>query len=450
MPVNQQAMRGDTPRRRDDDRWSLLVAGDFAGPALGAEDRPVGADLAAAVDDADLALVNLEAPLRGDGEPIAKSGPVLHSTPATPAALADAGFDGVTLATNHTMDYGAAGMRATVAACEDAGLATVGVGADSEAATTPLVRDVGDVRVAVCNLCEREFGVATATDPGTAWVGAPEATAQIWAARDRADVVVVVAHGGVEFAPLPPAAHRDRLRRYADLGADLVVGHHPHVPQGAEVYADTPIHYSVGNFRFEMQGRPRTAVGYCPVATFEGSRLVDQHRLPVETTDGVVDVLPEGGRRGDLETYLDRASAVVADDETFTAHWQEVADRLFRRRYTAWLRRAVGASAGAVVRDPALLVDPDRIWDAAERRESLLVLLNLVRNESHRDLLETALAVRAGVATDHRTPTVRRTCRDLFRHTTSESPYDAPSFTRRLAVRAVSRLPGAGLLLRDR
>lgn len=428
-----------SPNDPPDRTWSMFVAGDFVGSGLDPDVVPLDHDLRGEVRSADVSIVNLESPLPGNGQSIAKSGPVLEASPSTPASLSDAGFDVATLANNHAMDYGVEGLEATTDACAAAGVETVGTGDDRQDAIEPLVAEVGGVRVAVFNVCEREFGVATATEPGTAWIGTPGLDERLREARAMCDVVVVVAHGGPEYAPLPSKIHRERLRGFAQRGADVVFSHHPHVPQGIERYRGTPIYYSLGNFRFEMGGRQLTDCGLGVELSFDGATLRDARVVPVATTDGVVHRLDDD-RRDRLQSYVDTASAVVADDARFAAHWQEVADRLFQYRYTTWLRRGVGASASVLFDDPWAAFSAERRWDPEERREDLLVLFNLLRNGSHRDVLETALGVRTGVVDDRRTDEVRATTRALFEGCWEDPPYDEPTGPERALTALRDRL----------
>jgi poly-gamma-glutamate synthesis protein (capsule biosynthesis protein) len=406
---------------------SVFLAGDFVGPSLARGRSPFGPRLGDRIDDADLSLVNLEAPIPDEDEPIDKSGPSLQSAPAVPDVLASAGFDAVTLANNHVMDYDVAGLERTLEACESAGLDTVGAGDSIGDAARPITVNCDGTSVAVVNVCEREFGIADETSPGVAWLGHPQARRQVRLAADAADVVVAVVHGGVEYVPVPPPNYARRLHELVRHGADAVVAHHPHVPQGAEYVDGAPVYYSLGNCYFEMDGGTATRCGLGVELQVSDGRLLTDRALPLVLTEGTVEDLRDGTLREEVRNHVATASEMVADREAHLAHWQEVADRVFLGRYGSWFRRALGATGRSLLRDPFKYLRRDGLWDGTKRREELLVLLNLLRNESHRELVQTALEVRTGQCRDLRTRAVEDTVRDRLEWTSPRSLYDRPS-----------------------
>lgn len=396
--------------------WSLFFAGDSI---LEQADRSiVDGALADRITDADISIANLEAPVeRPDAEPIPKSGPALATAPGTPARLADVGFDVLTLANNHMMDYGASGLDETKTACATTGLATTGSGNDRSDSFQPVSIDVGPVTVAILSVCEREFGVATRTEPGTAWSDCPAALDAIHDADAGADVVIVVSHGGVEYVPLPPPKRRRRLQEFADTGADLVVGHHPHVAQGWQIHNDTPIFYSLGNFAFDRQSDgTNTSRGLAIEVTGVGDAVTGIDLVPVVVEDTVRELT--GDTKTSFHDYLDQSTWLLADEDRYEAHWQEVAVRIFYERYSNWLHTGLGEN---LVRARSNPNDPDAqrpLWNPDRRRAELLTLLNVVRNESHRAVITTALETFAGTRPDTRTDSVSVTVDELLEWTT--------------------------------
>ena len=426
----------------DEAAWSMLVAGD-------ATDRgdpsafSVSGPLAARIEAADLSLVNVEAPVRAGADPAPKSGPTLESSPALPAFLAGTGFDAATLANNHVMDYGATGLAATLDACRDADLATCGAGDDHEAALAPLERTVDGTDVAVINVCEREFGIAGADASGAAWLNHPSVDDRIRDAAAANDAVVVVAHGGVEGVPFSPPGRRARFREFVDLGADAVIGHHPHVPQGWETYDGSPIVYSLGNFLFEMSN-PSTRWGLAVELGFDGGTVVGADLLPVELVDGTLHPLGVGRSRNDHLSHLRRLAEITGDDDAHAAYWQETAERVFLARLGDALRGATGGTLLSALDDPGRYVRTDRTWDERKHRDEMLVLLNLTRNESLRAVIRTALELRTGTVEDSRTPAVRAEARQLLERTAEEPLYDRPHRARALAGALLSKFQREG------
>jgi poly-gamma-glutamate synthesis protein (capsule biosynthesis protein) len=426
----------------DGEPWSLAVAGDTTDKgdprALSVADP-----LADRLASADLALANLEAPVRSDADPVAKAGPTLESSREMPSILRSAGFDAATLANNHALDHGAEGLAATVAACDEVGLATCGAGETHDRALEPLERDVGGADVAVFDLCEREFGIADDDTPGAAWQNHPDVDERLASAVERHDAVVVVAHGGVERVPFSPPERRARFREFADLGVDAVVGHHPHVPQGWEVYRDTPILYSLGNFGFEMSD-PHTQWGLVADLQFRGGALAAVDVVPIVCEDGTVSELEAGPLREERLAYLRRVSEITADDDRFPAHWQEVAERLLLGRFGHALRKSAGGTVLSFAGDPVRYLRKNGLWDEEARRGEMLVLLNLVRNESLNAALRTGLELRTEKTTDERTPTSRSETRHLLEYATGEDLYERPHRARVLFHALVDKLRREG------
>ncbi len=171
--------------------------------------------------------------------------------------LVAAGFDIVSLANNHSGDYGKAAFSDMLGKLPGYGLTPLGGGLNRAAAHTPVIRKVHGTTLgflAYCEIQPQNFA-ATDTSPGHAWLEEASMRADIQAARPQADFLIVFQHWGVEYETVE-TSHQQALARAAiDAGADLVVGAHPHVIQPHEIYQGKPIIYSLGNFVFdEMWG----------------------------------------------------------------------------------------------------------------------------------------------------------------------------------------------------
>jgi poly-gamma-glutamate synthesis protein (capsule biosynthesis protein) len=162
-------------------------------------------------------------------------------------------FDAVSVANNHTGDFGKQAFAEQLGLLEGARLPFFGGGRDATAAHEPLLVERNGIRIALLGYVEfkpRSFE-ASASGPGVAWSGEDEQVLRdISAARRRADVVIPFMHWGWEDEGSPSPRQREFARRMIDAGAALVVGSHPHVTQGAESYKGRPIIYSLGNFVF--------------------------------------------------------------------------------------------------------------------------------------------------------------------------------------------------------
>ncbi|MCC6349904.1 MAG: CapA family protein [Candidatus Eisenbacteria bacterium] len=200
---------------------------------------------------ADLAFANLEFPVgeRAWVRP-GRADEFFHDA-GVPAALARAGFRVVSLANNHMMDCGERGLARTLDACRSAGLAAVGAGADLEAARTPARIEVRGVRVVVLAYATAGGDAATSGRAGVAPLEPELVAADLARWRPQADVLVVSVHWGSMYVDFPPPRVVGMAKSIAAAGADLVLGHHPHVLQGAARVGRTLVLYSMGDAVFD-------------------------------------------------------------------------------------------------------------------------------------------------------------------------------------------------------
>jgi len=212
-------------------------------------------------------MVNLETAVTTRGTPEPKT--YHFRAPATAFdAVKAAGLDLVSLANNHTLDYGQVGLADTLAAASAAGFPVVGAGANATAAYAPWVTTVKGVRIAI--LAFSQIGelsttwVATDTRPGIALAySQPQldrAVASIRAATSIADVVIVFMHWGQERNPCPIALQRTAAQAFANAGAKIVVGTHAHVMQGDGWLGQTYVAYGMSNFVWYINSQNDTGV----------------------------------------------------------------------------------------------------------------------------------------------------------------------------------------------
>lgn len=411
---------------------SILFSGDFylqAGSQVDAE--ILHPDLRARVGTSNLAVLNFEGAISSPGSsPIPKCGPHLKMEPRAAALAQELGFHAATLANNHSMDYGADGLKNTLRVLTAQGLQTTGAGLTcSEASRSLKVVLPGNQRVQILSFCEREFGIAQSGTAGVTWLHSPFAEDLIRQAKLASDVVIVCAHGGNEVMPLPSVQRREQLRSLVDAGADLVIGHHPHVPQGWEEWGVGTIFYSLGDFYFDsLDGHraPHRDWGYMAQAWLEGGHIGGIDIVPFERVGTAI--LPLGAAR-DAEAhllYLEHLASIVSSDR-LPAYWQTLAIDRFLRGYAAdvgglveW-KRTVDSSFVMRLRETRRwLSDIWSLWrpqyfsndrtpqsaPLPELQLRTLNALNLIRCESHRYAIETSLSVLAGDSEDLRTSAV--------------------------------------------
>lgn len=203
----------------------------------------------------DYCIVNFECPVTNGGEePIIKQGPNLQCSEKGMEAVKWVGFDCVTLANNHFLDYGEDGVKHTLEACKKYSVDTVGGGVNIHEASKILYKEIGGKTLAVVNCCEHEFSIATEDSAGSNPLNPIQQYYTIKEARTKADYILVIVHGGHEHYQLPSPRMQETYRFFIDAGADAVVNHHQHCYSGYERYNGKPIFYGLGNFCFDRKG----------------------------------------------------------------------------------------------------------------------------------------------------------------------------------------------------
>lgn len=201
---------------------------------------------------ADYSIVNFESCVESpQGRKIRKLGPHLCCPASSVDALKYAGFDCVSLANNHFRDFGDAAVRVSLDNFARVGLDTVGGGMNISEASATLYRKVAGRTLAVISCCEREFSIADNAHAGSNPLDPPVQAEAIAAARQNADNVIVIVHGGSEYFRHPTPRMVREYRSFIDAGADAVINHHQHCFCGWELYGDRPIFYGLGNFCFD-------------------------------------------------------------------------------------------------------------------------------------------------------------------------------------------------------
>jgi poly-gamma-glutamate capsule biosynthesis protein CapA/YwtB (metallophosphatase superfamily) len=215
------------------------------------------------LEAADIAAGNLETPITTRGTPAEDKQYVFRGSPEAISAIKDAGFDYLSLANNHTLDYGWQGLSDTMDYLDDAKLQHAGSGNDDKEAFAPAYIDSKGLTVGFVSVTRVVPEVSWKADrahPGVAEAYSPDrAVAAIKEAKQNANLVVVMVHWGEEKKDMPVAHQTDLAHRFVDAGADLVIGSHPHVLQGIEAYKGMWIAYSLGNFVFSTTALSKTS-----------------------------------------------------------------------------------------------------------------------------------------------------------------------------------------------
>ncbi len=251
----------------------------------------IGADLLALMRGADVTMINNEFPYTNDGTPTAGKQYTFHANPSSVRYLQDIGADAVSVANNHTYDYGETGLLNTLTTLESAGIAHVGAGRNLDEASHIVYYNVGDIKIALIASTDIEqmdnpdTKGATETEPGVfRSVDDTLLLQRIQQAKATGAFVVVFIHWGRESVTEPSWLPLEQAPQIAAAGADLIVGDHSHCLQKLDYVNGVPVIYSLGNFLFNSK-----TVDTCLLkATFDRNGLKKLQFIPAVQAGCVV------------------------------------------------------------------------------------------------------------------------------------------------------------------
>ena len=204
----------------------------------------------------DYSVVNLECSVTNDcsAKPIRKAGEALRNNDKVLDLARSMGFDAVTLANNHFADFGQSAVKESLELIESRNLDHVGAGINLCDSQKILYKTFNGINVAFINACEHEFTIATSTKGGCNPLNAISLYYSIMEAKQKAQNVIVIIHGGHEGYQLPSPRMQQLYHFFVDVGASVVVNHHQHCYSGYEIYKGCPVFYGLGNFSFDEKG----------------------------------------------------------------------------------------------------------------------------------------------------------------------------------------------------
>lgn len=281
------------------------------------------ADVKPIIEQADYSIANFEFPiLMGEGAPIPKCGPNLKGQSKSIDAIKYAGFNVCTLANNHILDQGEKCCIDTINLLNKAGIKTVGAGGNlTEAGAILYLHKDGKV-IGVINCCEHEFTIATDSSAGANPLNIVQQYHKIQEAKQKADYVIVIVHGGHEHFQLPSPRMQETYRFFIESGADVVVNHHQHCFSGYETYNGKPIFYGLGNFCFDngSSGHSIWNEGYMVMLEFQGSKI-DFNIIPYIQNNAII-----GVKLVAKDFYRDRINQlneIISNSDLLLTHYND-------------------------------------------------------------------------------------------------------------------------------
>jgi len=272
--------------------WTLLAIGDIQlSREVGAKINQFGVDypfqrITNLTQAADLTIGNLESPLTDGRSNADPNSMIFGAEIKSVEGLKNAGFDVLNLANNHFANQGQTGMDLTFQTLNQQGISYFGAGYNFDNAHHAQIKTIGKIKIALLGYTDSDVlptnSNATAAKPGVAAMDIEQVKIDIAKAKTQADLVVVSMHSGYEYTPNPNRRQIEFAHSAVTSGADLVIGHHPHVVQAIEDYKGKKIFYSLGNFIFDQPWSAETKQGLAVKLTFNGAALAKTELIPVK------------------------------------------------------------------------------------------------------------------------------------------------------------------------
>jgi poly-gamma-glutamate capsule biosynthesis protein CapA/YwtB (metallophosphatase superfamily) len=371
----------------------LVFLGDFC--AIDGVMPTLGTSLSELVSNADLVSMNLEGAITESGfSQLPKVGPGIGQPESVLRALKTWGVSLFVTANNHIMDFGQEGLQYTMMAAGE--VPTLGAGMSFEAAYQPHYSSINGIRIAILAFSEGQFGVllekSASVQAGYAWIDHPAARASILEARSKADYVIVQAHAGLEMVSLPLPEWRERYREFIDLGADLVVGHHPHVIQGSECYKGKTIFYSIGNFYMDfLVRRPQPGNGGVVVVDIDRNQIRSQ-LLPLHIEHGKVSLDTDEAAMRAYQALCEQ----LKNDKFYMAEIDRICEDSWQQIYSKYYEIALlglwpHPSLKKILRMVKLILKKLISLPRQSTNTNELMLIHNIRIESHRWVVDRAL-----------------------------------------------------------
>jgi len=365
---------------------SINICGDFYSDSSSLNENYFSDEIVELFKKSDLNIVNLECPVVNDkNKKIFKIGPHLSGSPFTFSYLRQINTGLVTLATNHLMDYGPEGLLHTLNLCKENSVSYVGAGLSLDEARKPFVFESDCTKISVLNFAENEWAIATENKSGANPLNIVNNVRQIRRAREISDIVLVIIHGGHEQYHLPNPRMVSQYRFYAENGASVVVGHHPHCISGFEVYNDVPIFYSLGNFLFTWKSvRESWYIGLILNLRIGKNAKTEWDLIPVKQAKNTFYLtLLDGIDKQNIMSDIDKYSMIISDEKLLSEMWESYVEK--------WYDEKIDLCS------PVQLFGNRRIINALRktglsrffrRKDHYANIFHNIRCESHYDLLK--------------------------------------------------------------
>lgn len=333
--------------------------------------------------NSELLMANLEFPIIDEGKGIAKAGPVLRGDNNYISIFKKSGFHVLGLANNHIKDCGEEGVKNTMALCKQNEISYVGAGENISKAKTPIIREINGWKIGIMAFAEQEFNIATEGEYGANYLDVYEDFDAIKTLKKEVDYLIILYHGGIEYYEYPSPLLQKRCRKMIDSGADLVTCQHSHCIGTTEKYNSGQVVYGQGNtlFGYKKENESWNEGLLLQICFGEKNIIPELRFIPVIANDTGIELMEETKADKRLKIFFDQ-SVVIRDREFIKRSWLE-----FCNKKKALYMPFIFGFNRILIHSNRML--KNRIVKGIFSKQKLRVVTNLIRCESHKEVLDT-------------------------------------------------------------
>ncbi|MCK5475692.1 MAG: CapA family protein [Candidatus Pacebacteria bacterium] len=276
---------GDIMLSREVER-KMINNGDFKYPFLKTAEK---------TKTGDIIFGNLETSII-NGRAIRNNEMVFRTDLRAVEGLVFAGFNVLSLANNHIMNFGRDGLESTIKTLDENNISHIGAGMSEEEIYKPVIKDIKGTKFAFLGFTYN-FDQRRSSDGdiyGMANMSITKMEENVKKTKSKNDIVIVSMHAGTEYKTSSSSFQENFAQKAIDAGADLIIGHHPHVVQNVQKYKQGYIIYSLGNFVFDQMWSNETRLGAIAEITFQNKKIKSIEFIPVKIYDYSQPTILEG------------------------------------------------------------------------------------------------------------------------------------------------------------
>lgn len=362
----------------------------------------------------DFIFLNIEGPIikHAKFKEISKAGPIIKNNSFIKTNSKGVGI----LANNHLFDYGFEGYKETLNILKANKWFAVGAGISKKIAHEPLIINIKNTRIGILATCEIQFGLSQINKPGVAGFNTG-IYKQIHDLKKKTDLIIISYHGAAEMLPWPSPNRQDLFRSFIDCGADIIYGHHTHIPQGWEKYNNGLIFYGLGNFCVDpinWSWHPNGIWSLAPEISYVNSKI----KFKIKTT-----IIKDHGKKISVNdankiehkrnlSYLKKCNEPLKNRKLLEGLWQEASLQMYDSYYSSWLgynsSKKLEYLKNYTVELINYLIPKKKNNFSLNKKNKLLLHYHMFACESHKDAISTALGLLCGEINDLRSKKTKK------------------------------------------